>query len=621
MPNQLAAAISPYLRSHAGNPVEWRQWGPEPFAEAASRGVPVMVSIGYSTCHWCHVMARESFSDPAIAAQLSAGFVAVKVDREEHPDVDTSYLAAASAFTSELGWPLTVFVTPEGRAFYAGTYYPPVPVQGRPSFSQVLDAVSDAWTNRRDEVEQNAAEIAEALSSQALESAGSLPTRDDLARVVSQLASFEDDEFGGFGRAPKFPIAPVQLLLVELAAGGSGEARDLVRRTLSAMAASPLRDEVEGGFFRYAVRRDWHEPHYERMLYDNALLLRAYSRLSALTDGDESAAALRTTEGVADFLLTTLQRDGGGFGSGQDSESDLGEGGYYALDRAGRAAATPPKVDEKVLTGWNGLAIGALAEAGARHSRDDWTAAAVRAAEVILTRHVEPEGLLLRAATERGVSTAVATLEDYGMLADGLLRLGLATGEVRWAAEARRLVDACLSEDADDRVFAAPGSGDPVLAEQGLGLRSDPSEGAYPSGLSAIAAAAFTLSQLVAEPRYRLAAERAVALVGGRALESPTAFGAMLTLAAGLADPATQLVVVTGEGAGSSALASFSAAWFRPGTVTTLVTGVQADAWSSAGFDLFDGRVSQAGLDTAYLCRDFVCRLPVTTLPDLIDTI
>lgn len=616
MPNALGDAISPYLRSHAGNPVAWQQWGPEPFAEAARRGVPVMVSIGYSTCHWCHVMARESFSDPAIAEQLNERFVAVKVDREEHPDVDASYLAAASAFTSELGWPLTVFTTPEGRAFYAGTYYPPIPVQGRPSFSQVLDAVTDAWTNRRDEVEQNATQIAVALASAQPTSAGSLPTGDELAGIVDRLASFEDDEFGGFGRAPKFPIAPVQLLLVDLAAGGDGRARDLVRRTLGAMAASPLRDEVEGGFFRYSVRRDWHEPHYERMLYDNALLLDAYSRLSALTEGDENAAAASAATGIADFLLRTLQRPEGGFGSAQDSESELGEGAYYALSGAERREAVPPRVDEKVLTGWNGLAIGALAEAGARHDRPDWTAAASRAADRLLERHRTADGVLLRAATERGVSTAVATLEDYGMLADGILRLALATGDPRYAVEARALVDACLTDD--DRVFAAPGDGDPVLRAHGLGLVSDPSEGAYPSGLSAAASAASTLSQLVHEPRYRQAAERAVALVTSRALESPTAFGAMLRVAKGLADPATQLVVVTGEGAGSSELASFAHAWFRPGLVPVVVTSRGAEAWSAAGFDLFDGRITKGGLDTAYLCRAFVCRLPVTTLEELV---
>jgi hypothetical protein len=351
------------------------------------------------------------------------------------------------------------------------------------------------------------------------------------------------------------------------------------------------------------------------MLYDNALLLTAYSRLSALTEGDESAAATEAATGIAGFLLGTLQRPDGGFGSAQDSESELGEGAYYALSAEERREATSPRVDEKVLTGWNGLAIGALAEAGARHDRPDWTAAAVRAADRLLARHRSADGTLLRAATERAVSTAVATLEDYGMLADGILRLALATGQPRYAAEARSLVDACLT--GDERVFTVPGGGDPVLAAQGLGLASDPSEGAYPSGLSAIASAAATLAQLVHEPRYRRASEGAVALVSERAVENPTAFGAMLSVAAGLATPATQLVVVSPGSAGSG-LTSFARAWFRPGLASVVVSPAAAADWSDAGFDLFDGRVAQGGSDTAYLCRDFVCALPVTSLEELV---
>ncbi len=648
MPNRLADSISPYLRSHSENPVDWQSWGAEPFAEAARRGVPVMVSIGYSTCHWCHVMARESFSDPAVAAKLNDGFVSIKVDREEHPDVDSSYLAAASAFTGSLGWPLTVFVTPTGRAFYAGTYFPPRPVSGVPSFTQVLDAVLDAWRNRRDEVDENAGRIASALAAQGTRTgeagpdstAGSGLSRDDVARVVADLARFEDATFGGFGGAPKFPVAPVQVLLVDAAAGGDETAAGLSARTLEAMAASPLRDAVEGGFFRYSTRRDWADPHYERMLYDNALLLRAYSRSSerAAAEGRDAQAetAAAVAAGIADFLLTTLRTGEGGFGSAQDSESDLGEGGYYELDAAGRAGATPPAVDEKVLTGWNGLAIGALAEAGARHARGEWLDAATVAADRILSHHVTADGRLLRAATATGVSTAVATLEDYGMLAEGLLRLALATGEPRFAVSARRLVDGCLLEASDPRVFAAPGGPDPVLQAQGLALAHDPSEGAYPSGLSAIATAALLLDELGAVPAtsglagggpggsgagprgYRAAAERAVASVRALAVDNPIAFGATLTLGLDLAAPATELVVVAPdgsehEGAGSDGVARIARSWFRPGAVAVAVTGSQAREWSAAGFALFDERLAIDGLATAYLCHRFVCRLPVTT--------
>ncbi|HZJ39928.1 MAG TPA: DUF255 domain-containing protein [Demequina sp.] len=280
MPNHLADAISPYLRSHADNPVNWHGWGGEAFAEAKERDVPVLVSIGYSTCHWCHVMARESFSDPDLAEYLNAHFVSIKVDREEHPDVDASYLAAASAFVQGLGWPLNVFVTPEGRAFHAGTYFPPQPMQGHPSFREVLEAVTDAWTTRRSEVTAGAARVAGALADSALHlrATSTLPDEAAFERSVADLAATEDALFGGFGGAPKFPVAPVLGFLLDRADG-----RDLALRTLKRMGASPLRDPVEGGFFRYAVNRDWSDPHYERMLYDNAQLLDLYTQAWKIT--------------------------------------------------------------------------------------------------------------------------------------------------------------------------------------------------------------------------------------------------------------------------------------------------------------------------------------------------
>lgn len=655
MPNQLRDAVSPYLRSHADNPVEWRAWGPGPFAEAAERDVPVMVSIGYSTCHWCHVMARESFSDPEVAAQLSAGFVSVKVDREEHPDVDSSYLAAASAFTEGLGWPLTVFVTPEGRPFYAGTYFPPVPVQGRPSFRQVLDAVTDAWTTRRIEVDATASAVQEALAAGPASVTGTappgpgawvaLPGRPELAHAVARLAAHEDREHGGFGGAPKFPTAPAQLALLALGAGGDDGALELVSRTLTRMAASPLRDPVEGGFFRYAVRRDWSEPHYERMLYDNAQLLLAYSRLSVLDAGPDAAAApgadatsgtaptsatreidthpARIAAGVADFLSSRLRTADGAFGSAQDSESTIDgvrdEGGYYRRDAAGRAVLDPPPVDDKVLTGWNGLAIAALAEAGARHVRPEWVETARGAADLLLARQVTDDGRLLRASVGSTVSDAVATLEDYGLFASGLLALSLATGEARYAVAARSFVDACLLDDADPRIVAAPSGGDPVLVSQGVALSSDPSEGAYPSGRSAVAAAALTLHQLTGEARYRSVAERIVAEVAGSALDNPLAYGAAFGLLVELEAPLTQLVVVEPSRAdrADGGLARRARGLVRPGSVVAVLDEEALVAFEHAGFELFAGRSAPGRVPTAYLCRDFVCRLPVTTVDDL----
>ena len=630
MTNRLTDAVSPYLVSHAGNPVDWYPWGEEAFTEAERRDVPLLISIGYSTCHWCHVMARESFSDPVIAARLNADFVSVKVDREEHPDVDASYLTAAGAFTDNLGWPLNVFVTPTGRAFFAGTYFPPQPLAGHPSFSQVLDAVQEAWTQRRDQVEDSAAKVAAALGSAITETPpGPLPTSVD--GVVAELVGYEDTEFGGFGGAPKFPVAPVLLFLLERGARGDAEALGLAERTLATMAGSALRDAVEGGFFRYSTRRDWGDPHYERMLYDNALLLRAYTRLEVL----RPAAAPGIAAGIADFLIDVLQQPGGGFASAQDSESTVVgetgdaqrvEGGYYALDAAARAAQTPPALDGKILTGWNGLAIDGLAAAGFALDRADWLAAAVRAADYLLDRHRGADGTLIRASIEDRESAASATLEDYGMFASGLLQLATATGEVRFAVAARELIDLCLTGDA----FSVPGGADPALAARGLALASDPSEGAYPSGISAIATAAERLYLLTGERRYREAAIEAMRGVAPLAMLRPISFGSSLELIARLAEPVTQLVVVGAVGAELVRAASVGAGFVGAGSVGagsvsvgsvgagsvsvgTIVSVEQTAAFAAAGFELFAGREREA----AYLCRDFVCRLPITDVETL----
>ncbi|CAD6002792.1 thioredoxin domain-containing protein [Agreia sp. COWG] len=608
--NRLRDAISPYLRSHADNPVDWYPWGEAAFAEAARRDVPVLVSIGYSTCHWCHVMARESFSDPVLAATLNDRFVAIKVDREEHPEVDSVYLAAAGAFTQNLGWPLNVFVTPQGKAFYAGTYSPPTPVQGHPSFSQLLDAVDDAWRSRRDQVDETATAITDALAAgSAGVPAGAIPAdaQQLLGAAVAGLEAYEDTSYGGFGGAPKFPVAPTLSFLAR---------RDspLAERTLVAMAASHLRDSVEGGFFRYSVNRDWSDPHYERMLYDNALLLDLYAR-TGMRD---------VAEGVASFLLTVLRQPAGGFGSAQDSESTVkgsrSEGGYYALDAAGRAAETPPAVDAKVLTGWNGFAIAALCRAGSALDHPDWIEAAVRAADFLLDTHVDDSGVLVRASIGHERSDAAATLEDYGAFAGGLLALSAATGRVRYAIAARSLIDAVLAAD-----FSVPSGGDPVLVAQGITAGVDTAEGAYPSGLSAVSDAALTLYELTGAARYRAAAAAAIGGVAAEALARPIAYGASLEVLSRLVAPTQQLVIVTSDAAAGSAdvgRALVDAARKDPArknvhALTVVVAETQTRDWVDAGFELLEGRVAQNGVDTAYLCRDFVCRLPITRPADL----
>lgn len=652
MPNRLETAASPYLRSHATNPVDWWEWSAEAFAEAKRRDVPVLVSIGYSTCHWCHVMARESFSDPVLAAYLNENFVAIKVDREEHAEVDSTYLAAASAFTPNLGWPLNVFVTPAGRAFFAGTYWPPTAVGQHPGFRQVLESVTDAWTARREQVETSGAAIAQALAqSRGLES--ELVT--DFADVIDALAAAEDLEHGGFGDAPKFPVTPVLRFLLDRGARSaehSPEAAGLADRTLKAMAASALRDPVDGGFFRYSTQADWSDPHYERMLYDNAQLLAAY----ALAD----SAVIAT--GVAEFLRDKLLLPSGAFASGLDSESTVDgkrvEGFYYSLDAASRARVEAPPRDDKILTGWNGLAIEALALAGARHGNPEWIALARGAADFLLTEHVGGGGSgsgsgsragagptaaagaagerLVRTSIDGILSDAAATLEDSGMLAQGLLELSIATGEVRYALAARDLIDGALAAGAagsGSSPFGLPGGSDSVLAAQGLSTEADISDGAHPSGLSAMATAAHTLFALTSDAQYRDAAEASMKLVGQLAAQQPISFGTALTLMSELGAPLRQLVVVTADGAygadgavdadsGGDAsdesattgdeLTSLARTLHRAGGIGVAVSQAQAEAFAASGFELFAARTATGGKPTAYLCEEFVCRLPLT---------
>ncbi|WP_010205841.1 thioredoxin domain-containing protein [Salinibacterium sp. PAMC 21357] len=650
MPNRLETAASPYLRSHATNPVHWWEWSAEAFAEAKHRDVPVLVSIGYSTCHWCHVMARESFSDPVLAAYLNENFVAIKVDREEHAEVDSTYLAAASAFTPNLGWPLNVFVTPAGRAFFAGTYWPPTAVGQHPAFRQVLESVTEAWLTRREQVETSGDAIAQALAqSRGVES----ELVSDFAPVIDALAAAEDLHYGGFGDAPKFPVTPVLRFLLDRGARSaehSPEAAGLADRTLTAMAASALRDPVDGGFFRYSTQADWTDPHYERMLYDNAQLLAAY----ALADSAEIAT------GVAEFLRDRLLLPSGAFASGLDSESTVDgkrvEGFYYSLDAASRARVEAPPRDDKILTGWNGLAVEALALAGARHGNAEWIALARGAADFLLAEHVGAAGAgadsaadadasaaagaaragaaaaagsagerLVRTSIDGILSDAAATLEDSGMLAQGLLELSIATGEVRYALAARDLIDGALAAGAagsGSSPFGLPGGSDSVLAAQGLSTEADISDGAHPSGLSAMAAAAHTLFALSGDSQYRDAAQASMKLVGQLAAQQPISFGTALTLMSELAAPLRQLVVVTadetgGGAAGGHELTSLARTLHRAGGIGVAVSQAQADAFAASGFELFAARTALAGEPTAYLCEEFVCRLPLTDVAAL----
>ncbi|MGN8049001.1 thioredoxin domain-containing protein [Curtobacterium sp. 22159] len=595
--NRLGTSVSPYLRLHADNPVDWREWGPEAFAEARERDVPVLVSVGYATCHWCHVMARESFADPEVGAILRQGFVSVKVDREERPDVDASLMAAASAFTQQLGWPLTTFLTPDGHVFFAGTYFPPSPVGQVPSFRQILAAVLDAWTERRDEVDANASAIAAAIrqGAEADRAAGvgggrdgdepRLPAVDAVLAVTEQLARAEDTTYGGFGGAPKFPSAPLLEFLADAAADGDAGADALLERSLDTIRRSELTD-ADGGVFRYATKRDWSVPHYERMLYDNAGLI--------------AVAGPEQARGIADFLRDTLRRGDGAFVAAQDSESTIDgrrvEGEWYRLPLDERGRFDPPPLDDQVLTGWNGLAIRGLAIAGARHGDPEMLSLARAAADALLVAHVRDGHVTVRSSTPRGASAAPPTIEDVGLLAEGLLDLALVTGEVRYAVAARTLVDDGLAGRFDV---------DPVLAASGTATGEQP-QTALRSGTVALAAAAATLSALTGVSEYRTAAVRLVADRATTGTERPLGHADALGVALALQRPSREVVVVASDP--DDPIRAVGRRARRPGTVVALVTPGQAAAWAAAGFELFDGRDQ---LDPAgYVCHDRVCALP-----------
>ncbi|QQD75623.1 thioredoxin domain-containing protein [Curtobacterium sp. YC1] len=598
--NRLGTSVSPYLRLHADNPVDWREWGPEAFAEARERDVPVLVSVGYATCHWCHVMARESFADPEIGELLRRDFVSVKVDREERPDVDASLMASASAFTQQLGWPLTTFLTPDGHVFFAGTYFPPSPVGQVPAFRQILAAVLDAWTERRHEVDANASAIATAIRQGAVADATArsgedgggadpgLPSVDAIRAVTGQLAAAEDTTHGGFGGAPKFPSTPLLEFLADAAADGDAEADGLLDRSLHAIRASELTD-ADGGVFRYATRRDWSVPHYERMLYDNAGLL--------------AVAGAEQARGIAEFLRDTLRRADGAFVAAQDSESTIDgrrvEGEWYRRPLAERSRLDPPPLDDQVLTGWNGLAIRGLAIAGARHGDPELVALARGAADAVLAAHVQDGHVTVRSSTPAGVSSAPATIEDVGLLAEGLLELALATGEVSYATVARSLVDDGLAER-----FQV----DPVLASAGTATGEQP-QTAMRSGTVGLASAAAILAALTGDGALRDAAARLVAARALTGTERPLGHADALGVALALQRPSREVVVVTRDA--DDPLRAVARSARQPGTVVALVTPEQARAWSDVGFSLFAGR---DGLDpAAYVCHDRVCALPART--------
>jgi uncharacterized protein YyaL (SSP411 family) len=663
MANRLAGATSPYLLQHADNPVDWWQWGDEAFAEARRRDVPVLLSVGYAACHWCHVMAHESFEDAETAALMNARFVNIKVDREERPDVDAVYMTATQAMTGSGGWPMTCFLTPDGEPFHCGTYYPPRPRPGTPSFRDLLAAVDKAWTSQDPDVRGAGARVVAELSRQTgplQESTVDSPVLDGAS--VSLLGEF-DRRNGGFGAAPKFPPSMVlEFLLRHHERTGSVEALSIVERTATAMATGGIYDQLAGGFARYSVDAGWVLPHFEKMLYDNALLLRVYTHLTRLTGSARYRAVVAETAG---FLLDRLRTPEGGFAASLDADTNGVEGLTYvwtpvqlaqvlgqsdggwaakllevtgsgtfehgtstlqmigepddparwadvrARLLAARDERPQPARDDKVITAWNGLTIAAVAEAGVVLGEPAWLDAARAAAELIVSTHLV-DGRLRRASRDGAAGSAAGVLEDYGCLADGLLVLHQATGEHRWLRTATDLLDAALLHFSAE---GAPGAFHDT-ADDADALVWRPSEigdNASPSGASSIAGA-LLLGSALAGPEhagpYREAAELAVARAGLFAAQAPRFAGHWLSVAESLASGPIQVAVVgvAGDLARNELLAVARRA--APGG-SVIVAGEPDSGPLLAGRPLVEGRAA------AYVCRGYVCDRPVTTAGEL----
>ena len=651
--NTLGSATSPYLRQHADNPVDWQQWTPQALADAAARDMPILLSVGYAACHWCHVMAHESFEDDEVAAMMNAEFVCIKVDREERPDIDATYMSATVALTGQGGWPMTCFLTPDGRPFFCGTYYP------KNQFLQLLSAVASTWRERRDDVEEASDRIAGELRTIArrLPDGGMEVSAALCDHAAAAILADEDTAHGGFGGAPKFPPSAVfEALLRHHERTGSDAPLQAAARVGAAMARGGIYDQLAGGFARYSVDKAWVVPHFEKMLYDNALLLRAYAHWARLT-GDPLARRVATD--TARFLLDELA-DGGMFTSSLDADADGSEGSTYVwtpqqlievlgdddgrwaagifevtgtfergasvlqlpaepddpqrLDRVraalltARRARPQPARDDKIVTAWNGLAITALAEASVALDDPELLSAARRCAASLLDLHMV-DGRLRRASLGGVVGESAAILEDHATLATGLLALHQLTGEPAWLTPASELLDLALRHFADpDR----PGRWfDTADDAEALLLRpADPMDGATPSGASSITEALLTAAHLVdgeSADRYLRAAGESLAAHAVLLARAPRSAGHWLAVAEAAVRGPLQIAVACQPSA-SALLAQ--ARRLAPGGSIVVGGGTGASP-------LLSGRGRVGDADTAYVCRVRVCDLPVTRAADL----
>jgi uncharacterized protein YyaL (SSP411 family) len=656
VPNRLANETSPYLRQHKDNPVDWYPWGEEALARARAEQRPLLVSIGYSACHWCHVMERESFEDERTAALMNERFVCVKVDREERPDIDAICMEACQAMTGQGGWPLNAFLTPDQVPFYVGTYFPPHPQHGMPSWRQVLAAVADAWENRREEIAAQSGRMIEALSATArIEPAREPIGPDQLAEAVEALrTSGYDERNGGWGGAPKFPAASsIELLLAR------GE-RERSLHALRAMAAGGIHDQIGGGFHRYAVDSHWTVPHFEKMLYDNALLARAYLH-GWQVSGEERLREVCV--GVLEFALRELRGPEGGFCSALDADSEGVEGKFYvwraselrevlgpsladaaiayfgaseegnfepglnvleargpvperlaeirAALLAARSRRVRPGLDDKRLTAWNALMAAALADAGAALGEPRYVEAARRCMEFLLGSLSAGDGRMLRSFKD-GRARLNGYLEDHAHTLEALLTLYEATFEARWYEQAVVLADSMIERFGDPErggFFTTASDHERLIAR-----RKDLEDTPIPSGSSSAAFGLLRLAHLSGERRYEERARGVLALFGELACRHPHAFAHLLRAADLQLSPVREVAIV-GSGGEAEAMARVVRERFRPHLV--LAGGAGGGGRGDGGVvPLLAGRGSR-GEAAAYVCERFACQAPVQSAAEL----
>jgi uncharacterized protein len=657
VPNALAQETSPYLRQHASNPVDWVPWGPAALSLARERDVPLLVSIGYSSCHWCHVMERESFEDPRVAALMNEEFVCVKVDREERPDVDALYMDAVQGMTGHGGWPLNVFLTPEQLPFYGGTYFPPESRHGMPAWTEVLQAIAELWRERAAEIRSGGERLREQLAGGALLAPSSEPLQAAaLGAAVDALRSTFDARNGGFGGPPKFPQVPVLEFLLSQARGA-----DLALETLRAMVGGGIHDQVGGGFHRYAVDATWTVPHFEKMLYDNALLARACLHGFQLS---AEPVLRRACVQTLDWALREMRAPEGGFYSALDADSEGGEGSFYVwtlaelhaalgadaasaiawfgatakgnfhgesgaqrglnvLEARGpeppseqrerirarllqtRAGRPRPGLDDKRLTSWNALMIAALAEAGAVLREQRYLDAAGACAEFLLRDLRDARGRLLRTYSH-GRATLDGYLEDHAFLLEALLVLYEATFQEQWFTEARALAEELIARFADPErggFFSTAADHEALIAR-----RKDLEDGPIPSGGASAALGLLRLAALSGEQRYEQQALGVLRLLHEPAARHPSAFGHLLQALDFYVSPTREVAIVGPPGPAREALERVVRERPRP----RLVLAAAPEGEQEVVVPLLEGRMTVDGRPAAYVCERFACLRPVT---------